>query len=246
MPLITFRQFAPGHILCRDAVDYAMRVCQFQDHRVSQAHKDVNGNDNHYSPWISSHYCTSHFVNHLRTGALDLAQELLSIDKLTSFHRVFIPISTTQNDGLVDDWTGCVLNVNSRQVTFIDPKYDSNSAESVQRTADHIITLTSILNPYLAIPLTPPQPPLPLQQHDQHLQPQEPQPQPIFVPWTYDHISSNIKLYDSNQNDFDSGIYLITIFDMISHNVPAAFSQDDVHNIRNNLAYNILNNNISH
>lgn len=156
------------------------------------------------------------FYIYLINDDVEKAKEILSLDNLVHSHRVYIPIKSPQND---DDWVGCILDVSRNVILYYDPKYDDtnelllpSAQKKMEDTAEYMYNYLSLID-------------IPAFQEK----------------WALKMIGgAPYAPHDINQNDFDSAIYLYTVFSMAVNDMPIIFNQNNIHNIRSNLCYNVL------
>jgi hypothetical protein len=191
-----------------------------RDDRMCSAPFDVNSNNSHYEALKPSHYCSSSFIARLVRNDIEGAKTILPLDAIANMHRVFIPIKLSDDK---DDWVGIIIDIFLNHIYYYDPKFDNTNSELLDRAIKIMDENVLLVNNFLSlIDIA------------------------VFkTDWAYQMLECDYFPRDINENDFDSAIYLYTVFDMCDHDMPLIFNQNNINVIRSNLCYNVMNGRLS-
>jgi len=221
LTLRDIKQLGPGKSLQSVVINFIMQLFQQRDNRICQAHKDVNENDNNYEMLKKSKFCTVDFIPSIINN-IENAKVILPLNILSQLHRIYIPIEPVTSLPQIDHWTAIIVDIGGNTLKYIDSKYNANDPVSSVAFRNRMLTSAAQVNSYLSLAALP------------------------ATPWPCEMIvSTEYEPFSLNETDFDSGIYLTTMIDLITHDAPLIFTQTDINLFRINLCYNILNANIS-
>ena len=145
---------------------------------------------------------------------------MIPIIALENINKIFITFKRPNSE--YDDWICLVVEISKLSTYFMDPKLSSD-IELLKPLVDKLKDYEKIVFDWMVSCNWIPE-----------------------VPFPCNLYSSNEQCFEVLQNNSDSGIYMITMIDLLSHDVPRCFRRVDTYTFRQNICYSILRNYIPH
>lgn len=194
-----FADFSPGHTISEQLMETLLLLLRRRDYRIVQAYADKFRRAENYVARSKLLFYNPEFFRTIQ-------QEVVDLPDWNGVHRVFV---TLKSPGF-DDWSLLLIDVDAKNMWFIDPRQPPDHALTV-KLQEYAEVMNRLLT-RMALNTS--------------------------GPWRCERYPD--QYFEALSNDIDSGIYLFAIMYFLCAPCPLAFSAEDVVKLRSTFAYYLL------
>jgi hypothetical protein len=213
-----FRQLKVGCEMKVNMILAFMSLFKMRDEKIFESHKAVNERNANYIPFLKSIFVGPQILQEL-VAFPDCDDEFI-VDDITDVHRIYIAYNERNNEiNGINKWTLIVVNLISQSIYYFDPTLDNslnnNGVRSVpidEATVVKMNNIKSCVNIYLRKKL-----------------------QNVAIDFDLMLLPNNF--HHHQQNDFDSGVSVVTSIYFLLHECPIVLKESQMNKLRVNLAY---------
>lgn len=222
----SFRTLGPAQHVDADMMNGVCELFRKRDYQIKQSYDEVNSGHRTFRTYKPSIFCHPQFLrNLLRDPQHQTLQN--HNQSLSNVYRIYCPVET--NDGLKLSWSMLVLDIHRKCFYFFDPATHSDlvALSLHQHSTDtesnmNYITysrtqIVDALNVFLEAQMS----------------------EDRGGRWNFATVNFPVQ-YETNEDDFTAGIYIMTIVYYLVCELPIMFSRTDAMTLRRKWAHWVL------